>query len=76
VKLWAFKHHQRYCNAKVVGHIDERSGGEEALTTRALILILGIVIQGGTKGQSHDGLSARQNNRANGFESRLIKRCR
>jgi len=74
VKLWAFKHHHRYCNAKVVGHIDERYGGEEALPTRALILA--IVIQAGTKGQSHDGLSARQNNRANGFESRLIKRCR
>lgn len=64
MKLWAFKKHVRYCNAKVVGYIDERSGGEEALPTRALILILtltltqilGIETQAGTNGEDHDGL--------------------
>lgn len=64
MKLWAFKKHVRYCNAKVVGYIDERSGGEEAIPTRALILtltftltqILGIETQAGTNGEDHDGL--------------------
>ena len=64
VKLWAFSNHVRYCNAKVVGHVDERSGGEEASPTRALILtltltltlILGIETQAGTNGEDHDGL--------------------
>ena len=64
MKLWAFKKHVRYCNAKVVGYIDERSAGEEASPTRALILtltftltqILGIETQAGTNGEDHDGL--------------------
>ena len=62
MKLWAFKKHVRFCNAKVVGHLDERVGGEEALPTRALILILtltqilGIETQAGTNGEDHDGL--------------------